>query len=236
LRKPVIGMVLAAILTSVFIASAYATTTSIEASINRDFSVVFEFAVDQAIYADLNADPKLINETTVPKAIETDFANKGHTSLTAIQFSVATIDFNDATHVIRSTFHLSGQDIINSTIDRAAGIETFKMSTEWRKFHLNVTNGFSFNFEQSLAASLTTWTNSTVDGITTFGFSNSTANLSCAFKLPSYASNVFAVGESIIFDAPYEPPWEDRLINSPVLILIGLAIVGAIIFAYRKIR
>lgn len=236
MSKFAIGVFLVTILTSVLIASAYATTVSIEASIGRDFNVVFRFTVDNDTYTNLKTNPQLMNENTVPEAIEADFANKGHTSLTAIQFSDVTIDFNDTAHVIHSTFHLSGQDIINSTIDKTAGIETFKMSTEWRKFHLNVTNGFLFNFEQSLAASLTNWTNSTINRIITFSFSNSTSGVSCAFKLPSYASSVFAVGESIIFDAPYEPPWEDRLINSPVLILTGLAIVGTIIFVYRKIR
>lgn len=237
MSKFAIGVLLVVILTSVIIASAYATKASIEVNIDRDFSVVFEFTLENSTtYNNLKTNTQLMNENTVPEAIEADFASKGHTSLTAIQFSDATIYFNDTAYSIRSTFHLTGQDIINSTIDKTAGIETFKMSTDWRKFHLNVTNGFLLYFDQSLAASLTTWKNSTTDGITTFSFSNSTANVSCAFKLPSYATNVFAVGETIIFDAPYEPPWEDKLINSPVLILIGLAVVGAIFFVYRKIR
>jgi hypothetical protein len=178
-----------------------------------------------------------MNETTVPEAIWTNFVSKGHTTLNALTFSDTSIPlFNDTRSSIRSTFHLSGLDIINSTVDKTAGIETFKMSTEWRKFHLNVTNWRAFNFEQSLAAPLNTWTKSTIDGVITFSFSNSTANMSCAFKLPSYATNIFAVGESIVFDAPYEPPWEDKLINSPVLILVGLAMLGGIILVYRKIR
>jgi hypothetical protein len=110
------------------------------------------------------------------------------------------------------------------------------MNTDWRKFSLNITTGFSFDFSQSLATPLAEWTNSTVEGITSYNYSNPTAGVSCSFSLPNYASNMVVVGDIMIFDAPYEPPFEDKLINSPILILVGLAIVGAIVFVYRKIR
>ena len=230
MRKFAIGVFLAAVLASMSITSTYASTVSIGASISQDFSFVFQINVDnETIYTNLKTNPKLMNETTVPETIARARAN-------ALVYSNATIDFNNTSRSIRSTFDLSGQGIINSTIDKGAGVENFQMSTEWRKFFLNVTGNFYFNFTQDLAAPLTGWTNSTANGITSFSFSNSTADVSCTFELPSSATNILRIGETISFDVPYQTPWVDKLIDSPILILIGLAIVGVVIFVYRKIR
>jgi hypothetical protein len=216
------------------IASAYASSVSIEVSIERDFNVVFQFTIDNAtLYESLKA---TMNAVTVPDAILRDFFSKNKNSLLdALQYSEPSISF-PTSNSIRSAFRLYGSGIINSTVDRVAMVETFRMNTAWREFNLTITGDFFYNFTQSLATSLAEWNESTVDGITSFTYSNPTAGVSCSFKLPAYATNAFAVGETIFFDAPYEPPWEDKLINSPILILIGLAIAGVVVFAYRKIR
>lgn len=229
------GVFLVAVLAGVLITSTYATTVSIEANISQDFNVVFQFTVDNATYTNLKTHSNLMNKTTLPEAIQKSFSSKGNSTLNALEFSNTTIEFNDTARSISSAFDLSGQGIISSTIDRTTSIETFTMNTEWRKFYLNITNNFSFNFTQDLAAPLTGWTNRTVNGITSFS-SNSTAGMSCTFNLPSSATNILRIGETISFDVPYQTPWGDKLIDSPILILIGLAIVGVIIFVYRKTR
>jgi hypothetical protein len=219
------------------IASVHATTVSIEADISRDFSVVFELTVtNETMYNNLKANPNLMNASTVPETVWSSFVSSKQLALDALAYSDNIIEFNDTAHSIHAMFHLSGPAIINSTINRVANVENFKMSTEWRKFNLDIPDGFSYDFAHSLATPLSGWTNTVVNGITSYSYSNITAGVSCSFKLPSYASNVFASGETIFFDTPYEPPWEDKLINSPVLILIGFAIVGVGVFVYRKIR
>lgn len=229
MRKLAMGVFLAAVLAGVLITSTYATTVSIEATISQDLNVVFQFTIDnETIYANLKTHPQLMNETTVPETIRKDYA---------ITYSDANITYpNDTSHLIRSGFHLTGQGAINSTIERSSSVENFQISTKWRKFFLNITKNFSFNFTHDLATPLTQWTNTTVGGITSFSFSNSTTGVSCTFELPSSAINILRVGETISFDVPYQTPWVDKLIDSPILILIGLAIVGMVIFVYRKIR
>ncbi len=230
------GVFLATVMAGVLITSTYAATVSIEANISQDFNVVFQFTVDNGNYTNLKTHTNLMNETTVPETIQKSFLSKGNSTLNALEFSNATIYFNDTARSIRSAFQLSGQGIISSTIDRAASVENFQMSTEWRKFFLNITKSFYFNFTQDLAAPLTGWTNSTVNGIFSFSFSNSTTGVACTFELPSSATNILRMGETISFDVPYQTPWGDKLIDSPILILIVLAIVGLVIFVYRKIR
>jgi hypothetical protein len=235
LRKSAVAFLLALVLTSLLVTSAYASTVSIQANLNsssQELNVTFEFAMDNATYNILKNNSSLLNATSVPRTIQTNYAKEGHTGLT---YSNAQIFHNDKNSSIISTFQLSGQGVISSTINRATGIESFQLSTMWRKFALNTTDLF-FNFTQDLGTSLTQWMNTTANGIPSFSFSNSTEGVSCTFELPSSATNVARVGETISFDVPYQVPFGDKLIDSPILVLIVLAVVGLIIFVYRKTR
>ena len=235
MKKPAVALLLALVLTSLLVTSAYAQTVSIEANFNnasQQLNVTFEFVMDNATYTILRNNSSLLNATSVPGAIQTEFTKEGHTGLT---YSNVAISYNNTGSSIISTFQLSGQSVISSTIDRATGIESFQLSTTWRKFSLNITDLF-FNFTRDLGTSLTQWTNTTANGIPSFSFSNSTEGVSCTFELPSSATNVAIVGETISFDVPYQVPFGDKLIDSPILVLIVLAVVGLIIFVYRKTR
>jgi hypothetical protein len=234
-KKHAIALLFAVVLTSVLIGSACASTASINVNINnvnQTLSVSFEFVMDNLTYANLKNNSSLLNATSVPRAIQTEFTSKG---LTGLAYSNAAISHNETSHSILSTFQLNGQGVVSSTINRAAGVQSFQVSTTWREFSLNITDLF-FNFTQDLGTPLTQWTNSTVNGITSFIFSNSTEGVSCTIELPSSAANVALTGTTISFNVPYQVPWEDKLINSPILVLIALAVVGLIIFVYRKTR
>ena len=233
--KHAFALLLAVILPSVLIASAYGSTASIEVNINhvnQTLSVSFEFTVNNVTYANLKNNSSLLNATSVPRAIQTEFTSKGHTGLT---YSDAAISYNDTSYSILSMFQLSGQGVVSSAINRVAGVQSFQVSTTWREFSLNITD-LVFNFTADLGTPLTQWTNSTVSGTTSFSLSNSTKGVSCTFELPSSATNVARTGTTISFDMPYQVPWEDKLIDSPILVLIALAVVGLIIFVYRKTR
>jgi len=233
-KKSAVIMLLTLVLPSMLIASVYASV-SIEASISRDFGVTFEFTISNVtLYNSIKNNRLIMNETTVPDAIWRNLADKGYFR---VEYFSPAISFNDTLQLVVSTFHLRGPDVINSTVNRAASTETFMANTMWRKFYLNITANFSYNFTQILAASLPEWTKSTpLDGATSFNYSDPTAEVMCSFSVRKDAANIYAVGETIIFDAPYETPWEDKLINSPALILIALAVVGLVVLAYRRIR
>lgn len=232
MRKFVFGVLLLAILCNVLIASVYAASVAVETSITQDFHVVFKFSnISATSYGNIKNN---MTGSTVPTALHDSIAQKGYLG---VNYYNQSISFNDTTYSIVCAFNLQGTNIINSRIDRAAKIETFRMNTEWRKFYLNVTTDFHFNFTQDFAQPLSNWTNSTSGGVTSYSYSNSTTEgiLSCSFRLPSHASNIAIAGDTIIFDAPYETSFEDNLISSPILILIALAVAGVIIYFYRKI-
>jgi hypothetical protein len=233
MKKSVFSMLFAVILCMAIIGSVYATTITVESSITRDFYAVFTFSdINAPTYQNIKNNA-LMTGDTLPVQLWDNMAQKG---LLGVEFYSQSINFNDNTHSIVSAFNLRGPSIINSTIDRTVKIETFRMDTKWRKFYLNITTDFHFNFTRDLATPLSYWMNSTGGGVTSYSYSNSTAGVSFSFQLPSYARNTVVVGDTIIFDAPYEPSFEDKLINSPILILIALAVVGAVIYFYRKIR
>jgi len=228
MRKSMFIVLFIIILCNASVASVHATSVTVKTSITQDFQVVFTFSdINATIYGNIK-NSGLMTRDTVPTSLQ-----NGHLG---VEYYSQAIGFNDTTDSIVSSFNLRGPSVVNSTIDRAAKIETFRMNTEWRKFYLNVTSDFHFNFTQDFAQQLSYWTNSTAEGVRSYSYSNSTTGVSFSFQLPSNASNIVVSGDTITFDAPYEPSFEDNLINSPILILIALAVAGVIIFFYRKIR
>ena len=221
------------VLFNVSVASVYATSVAVETSISQDFHVVFTFSnINATTYENITSNG-LMTSNTLPSQLREGMIQKG---LSGVSYSSTSISFNGTTYSIVSAFNLQGSSIITSTIDHAANIETFQMNTAWRKFYLNVTNNFQFNFTQDFAQTLSSWTSQTVGGITSYSYSNSTAEgtFSFSFQLPSNASNIAAVGDNITFDIPYENSFADNLISSPILILIALAVAGVIVYVYRK--
>jgi hypothetical protein len=225
MRQSMFVVLFVVILFSALIASVHATSVNVETIITQNFHVVYTFLdINKIMYENIKSN---MTKDTVPTAL---VAQKEYS------IDSQTISFNDATYSIVSSFNLQGSNIINSTIDRAAKIEIFHIDTAWRKFFLNVTTDFYFNFTKDFVQPLSYWTNSTAEGVRSYSYSNSTTGVSFSFKLPRDASNIVLAGDTITFDTPYEPSFIDNLINSPILILIALAVAGVIIFFYRKIR
>jgi hypothetical protein len=226
------GVLFAIILCNLLVVSVYATSVVVETSITQDFHAVFTFSdINATVYGNITS-KGLMTEDTVPTALYDNMARKGHFG---VDYNSQSISFDNNTHTIVSAFNLTGSSIVNSTIDRAAKIETFQMNTAWRKFYLNITD-FQFNFTQDFTQPLSNWTNSTTGGVTSYSYSNSTTGVSFSFRLPSYASNIAVIGDTITFNTPYEPSFLDNLIDSPILILIALAVAGVLVYFYRKIK
>jgi hypothetical protein len=231
MRKSTLVLSLAVILLSALIASVHATPVTVETSITQNFRVVYTFSdINKTMYENIKGN---MTKDTVPIALYNSMVKKG---LSKVDYNSQSISFNGTTYAIVSAFNLQGSSIINSTIDRSAKIETFRINTVWREFFLNVTTDFYFNFTRDFGESLSYWANSTTGGVRSYSYSNSTTGASFSFLLPRNASNIVVNGDTITFETPYESSFEDNLINSPILILIALAVAGVIIYFYRKIR
>ena len=229
------GLLFLVVLCNMLFASAYATSIAVETSLNQDFHVVFSFSnINATVYGNLESNA-LMNKDTLPAALYHGMVQKG---LLKVEYYSQSISFNDTTDTIVTTFNLRGPSMVNSTIDRGTSVENFRMNTEWRKFYLNITEGFTSNFTRLLTKPLSSWTNATENGVTGFHYSNimDGVPISFALKLPSHASNVVTVEDTVTFDTPYTPSVTDQFINSPSIILIAFAIAGMIIYFYRKVR
>ena len=221
MKKAAITLLVAVVLCSALIASASATAVTVETNVTQDFHVVFTFSdIPSLTYGNITSNG-LMTADTLPSALYDNMTAKG---FFGVDYYSATIDFNDTLHSIVSAFNLRGPNIVNSTIDRIASTETFRMSTSWRKFNFNITDGFAFNFTRLLAKPLSSWTNATENGVTSFHYSNITDGVPISFtlKLPTYASNIATVNDIITFDTPYTEPVTDQFIDSPMIILIAL--------------
>lgn len=233
MKKIMFGMLFLVVLCGALAGSVYATSVSVESSITQDFHVVYTFSeINSSVYENLRTNGSLTRDT-IPTTLFNSMAQKGRVRLETYSPSIS---FDNATRTIVSTFNLRGQSIVNSTINRGEETQTYQMDTTWRKFYLNVTNNFHFNFTRDFAQPVSKWTVGTTSDVRSYSYSNSTAEGSFAFsfQLPSNANNINVDGDTLTFDTPYTTTFTDNFINSPILILIALAVVGLIIFLYRK--
>jgi hypothetical protein len=235
MRKFVFAVLSALILCNAAVLSVYANSVTVDTSINRDVHVVFTFSnITLTTYIGINSS-RVFNETTIPNMLMSTMLRNGHVG---VNYSAQSISFNNTALTVVAAFNLAGPNIINSTLDRGAKVEIFHVNTVWREFYLNMTKDFHFNFTQVLAKPFSEWTSKSSGGITSYSYSQTTseAGFSASFHLPLNASSVVVFKDSIIFDLPYEPSFEDNFVNSPIIILVALAVVGVIVLIYRKVR
>jgi len=206
-------------------------------------SVTMEATIDQSIHVALNFEnvnspiydeiKQTFNITTIPLIIEKNLEQQG---LTLVRWGYSQkIDFNDSTNSIHAEFFLGGSDIITSTFNKTTMARRYQVRTEWRKFHADLAENFSINFNEYFGTPIADW-----DYINSEkAYYNEYTELdaftpSCKFVLPKTAININAAGDTIFFEIP--PLFEDVLLNSPFLILGALITVIIIAFIYRKIR
>jgi len=111
--------------------------------------------------------------------------------------------------------------------------------TDWRRFHLNLTSDFSLNFTQLFGTPMSQWerinytdSENRTHPAYTYNCTNA-LYASSYFVLPSTATNIQIVEDTIIFEAPPAP--EDAIINSPILILGALIVVNIVVIIYRRL-
>jgi hypothetical protein len=219
--------------------------TSVDASVkmqtilNQDVDVTFNFGnINSTIYWKIRNE-NLITESTIPNIILRNF-EKQNLSVNCYLPEVP-LEFNDSAVSIHVAFYLYGSGILNFTVNPESMIRTYYFRTQWRNFQFNVTDGISLNFGDYFGKSVDQWQkiNYTLNGKVHpayyYNFTvQSPFDPSCYFVLPTEATNVRAVKDTIIFELP--ATFEDSVLNSPFLIL-GVLIVVIIAFSlYRKVR
>ena len=221
------------LLVVVLVTPVHASVTT-QAIINQDIQVLFDFRnISPDIYGNIT-----ITETTIPETIKNNLMQRG---LTHVDYRYAPLDFNSKENSLHVAFILFGSDILNVTVNTKAMTKTYHVRTEWIKFQVNLTNGFSLNFNEYFGEPVERWQriNYTLNAKThpayyhNFTDSN-TIDPACYFILPAAATNVQVTGDILTFELPLS--FGDSLLNSPFLILGALIVVNIAFFLYRRVK
>lgn len=216
-------------------------SNNVEVIINDNFQVSFDFGnINATTYSEIKAHPEIFNSTSIPSTI---VKNLDKQNLKQVSWSQASTDiFNDNEKSIHVEFSLGGEDILSYTLNTATQSRTCSVKTAWMQFDIKLTSTFVLNFSTYFATSISNWqrVNSTAEGIVHPAFfRNSTAGMPssyavCYFILPATATNIQATGTILTFDTPLV--FEDRLLNSPILILAAVIVANIFFIIYRKVK
>jgi len=222
------------------VAPVYASIT-LEALINDSFHISFDFRnLNSTMYYEIKANPEIFNSTSIPRTIIGNLEKQNLKKVSWSQTSAAI--FNDDEKSIHVEFYLEGLDILSYTLNKATLSRTYNAKTNWIRFDIKLTNAFTLDFATYFDTPISTWQriNYTVNGnVHSAFYYNSTAgaapfDASCYFILPITAMNINAIGDTLTFEMP--PLLEDKLIDSPILILGAIIIVNIVVIVYRKVR
>jgi len=237
--KRLIVASLVLVLFSALIASVHASVT-IQAVIDQNIHVAFIFEnINSTIYANIKQRKHSLEGSTIPQIIVNTLKQR---NLTNIEYYNSQLFFDDLDRSIHATFYMSGSDVLNFTVNKTMMVKVFHVRTDWRKFHVNLTDRFSLNFTEYFGAPMAKWIRinytDSKNRVNQAYFYNSTGlNLFdplCYFILPTTATNIRVVEDMIIFEAPLS--LEEVLINSPFLILSALIAIVIVAFVYRRVR
>ena len=206
-------------------------SVTMEATIDQSIHVILNFEnVNSTIYEEIK---QTFNVTTIPLIIVKNLKQQG---LTRVRWGYSQeIGFDDSTNSIHVEFFLGGSDIITFTFNKTTMARRYQVGTEWRKFNANLAENFSINFNEYFGTPIADWNYIDSEKAYHYEYTGSDSfTPSCKFVLPTTATNVQALGDTIFFETP--PLLEDVLLNSPFLILGALIIVIIVAFIYRRIR
>lgn len=215
-------------------------SVKIQAVIDQNVHVTFDFEnINSTLYNEI-VQQEVFNVSTIPRTIVKNLEQRNLTDV-SWGYDPELEIFNDATKSIHVDFYLSGSDIMSLTSNKTTMNRIYNVRTDWRKFHVNLTDEFLLDFTEYFDKPVDEWQriNYTLKAKThpayyhNFTDSNTFDPL-CYFILPATAINPHAVEDTIIFELP--PSFEDSLLNSPFLILGALIVVIIIFSLYRKVR
>lgn len=233
MRKLVCAPLLFLLSIVTLITSVHASVT-VQAIIDQDVHVAFNLEnINSTIYWTIK-NGQLITESTIPNII---LDNLEQQNLTHVDAYTQPIVFNDPpASSIYVAFSLTGSDILNFTVNTKSMTKIYHVRTDWRKFQVNLTNGFSLNFTEYFGEPVANWQriNYTLNAKTHPAYYYNFTDSKCYFILPAAATNVQVVGDVITFELPLS--FGDSLLNSPFLILGALIVVVIAFSLYRKVR
>jgi len=213
-------------------------SVSIQATIDQNIHVIFNFQnIDSTIYNETIRQDSF-GVSTIPQAIEESLEERDLRNAECIYDPTQEIS-DDSTRSIRVELLLIGSDIIYVTINKTTMNKIYNVRTDWRKFHVNLTDNYVLDFSEYFGKPMTEWE---FENKTTPAryYCNDTSSIEfdpiCYFTLPSRAINPHIAEDmdTIVFELPL--PLGESLLNSPFLILVALIIVNAVAVLYRKIR
>jgi hypothetical protein len=207
---------------------------SIKGTVDDSVYIVYDFKnIDPIIYSEIKASPQGFNISTIPEIIKKNLAKQ---NLILVRWGLGsqTNIYDDAARAIQISFYLAGTDIINFTINATTMRRTYQVNTEWRKFQLDLTSTLSVNFTQILLKPIAEWQKLNETSFIFQNEENGFFDISFELILPKTATQVQAIGDIIIYDTPAR--FEELIINSPFIILLGLIIITIIVVIYRKIK
>ena len=216
---------------------AYASV-AIQATVDQNIHVVFDFQnIDSIIYNE-TVRQHLFDVSTIPRAIEESLEEKDLKNVECIYDPTQEI-FDDSTRSIHVEFLLVGSDIIRITINKTTTNKVYNVRTDWRKFHVNLTDDYALDFNEYFGKPIAEWEfeNKTTS---VHYYYNHTSSIEFDpiwyFILPSRAisPHVAEDGDTLIFELPLS--LGESLLNSPFLILVALIMVNVVAVLYRKIR
>jgi len=241
MKKPALFVASLTLLLTMLLMPAHASI-SISGTINGNIYVVYNLEnLNATIYNEVKTNQQF-NISTIPTTIVKNLENQGRKQV-LWAYGPQTDIFDDANNAIHVSFYLGGPDIIGFTANRTTMQRTYYVKTEWRRFQLNLTSGFSINFTQYFNTPVAEWQKTDYNDTqgnkhpayyykaTDTGFFNMT---SFQFILPATATNIQRAGDTIAFEVPPYP--EDIFLNSPFLILAAIIIIIIIALLYRRLR
>jgi len=227
MKKLIVLFILLILVTT---STVLASSVNIETEINENVHVTFGFAdIETQLYSEIKAEG--FNVSTIPNAIEGEFEQQGLTNARAI-YDLNQEIFEDDTRSMHVKFFLAGSDIISYTLNKTDMTRTFRVEAEWRKFEISFTQNFSLNLEEHFGVPLAEWRR--VDNAFERSVDDDSVEMSFRFILPEEAFDIRAEEDTIIFKVP--PVFEDKLLNSPFLILAAIIVVNIIVVVYRRAR
>jgi len=225
------------VLLVVMITPSFASV-SIQATIDQNIHVVFNFQnIDSTIYNEtIRQDSFCVS--TIPQAIEESLEERELRNAECIYDPTQEI-FEDSTRSIRVEFLLIGSDIIYVMINKTTMNKIYNVRTDWRKFHVNLTDNYVLDFSEYFGKPMTEWefeNKTTPARYYCNDISSIEFDPTCYFTLPSRAINPHIAEDmdTIVFELPL--PLGESLLNSPFLILVALIIVNVVAVLYRKVR
>ena len=235
--RELVATSLLVVLLVTLVTPAYASVT-IQATMDQNIHVVFDFQnIDSIIYNE-TIRQHLFNVSTIPRAIEESLEEKDLKNVECIYDPTQEI-FDDSTRSIHVDFLLVGSDIIRITINKTTTNKIYNVRTDWRKFHVNLTDDYALDFNEYFGKPIAEWEfeNKTMPARYCYNHTSSIEfDPICYFILPSRAINPHIAEDmdTIVFELPL--PLGESLLSSPFLILVALIVVSVVAVLYRKIR